>query len=418
MFFLVSRVLPWNNDGNARYRVRDGPMVADPQKIGNPADPRSGALPESQSASATRRNDGSGHPTKGNPFAGNEKPPVATAMRGIVPMELLEASLDSIRAHVVILNEEGTIVYVNGAWKDFAKQNGYRGDSFYLGTNYLSVCPTKPGGRDPATEGFQRLMKDRSGEFRIDYPCHSPTEKRWFQMRVTCFTSAEGFFMVVVHENVTELVLAEKKQERLLNSLEVTNRKLSEALTNTVSSLGRAVEKRDPYTDGHQKRVSALATRIAERMNLDEDTVTGIRLGALIHDIGKIQIPAELLSSPRKLSHLEMELIHTHSEVGFEILKEVEFPWPLAEMIHQHHERMDGNGYPAGLSGEDILLEARIIAVADVAEAISSHRPYRPGKGVQEARMELQDGRGSRYDAEVVDVCLQILEEEPEILDN
>tara|TARA_Y100001937_G_scaffold128452_3_gene205080 strand:+ start:343111 stop:344181 length:1071 start_codon:yes stop_codon:yes gene_type:complete len=338
--------------------------------------------------------------------------------QGYVPMDLLRAALDSIRAHVVLLDQEGTIVYVNGAWKDFARQNGYEGDSYYLGMNYLSVCPTKPGSADPVTEGFQGLMKNRAGEFRIDYPCHSPTEKRWFQMRVTCFTSAEGFFMVVVHENVTELVLAEKKQQRLLNSLEVTNAKLNKALTSTVSSLGRAIEKRDPYTDGHQKRVSALATRIAQRMDLPEETVTGIRLGALIHDIGKIQIPAELLSSPRKLSDLEMQMIRTHSEVGFEIMKEAEFPWPLAEMIHQHHERMDGKGYPAGLRGEDILLEARIIAVADVAEAISSHRPYRPGKGVEEAREELRNGRGTIYDDKVVDVCLSILEEEPEILND
>jgi len=113
-----------------------------------------------------------------------------------------------------------------------------------------------------------------------------------------------------------------------------------------------------------------------------------------------------------------MQMIRTHSEVGFEIMKEAEFPWPLAEMIHQHHERMDGKGYPAGLRGEDILLEARIIAVADVAEAISSHRPYRPGKGVEEAREELRNGRGTIYDDKVVDVCLSILEEEPEILND
>ena len=331
-----------------------------------------------------------------------------------LPMDLLRAALDSIAAHVVLLDQDGTIVYVNQAWKDFAIRNGYTGSTYYVGINYVSVCPTKPGSESPVVAGFQRLMEDRSGEFRIDYPCHSPTEKRWFQMRVSCFTNEEGFFMVVVHENVTELILAEKKLEGLLRNLETTNSRLNEALTATVSSLGRAIEKRDPYTDGHQKRVSLLATRIAERMQLEPDRITGIRLGALIHDIGKIQIPGELLSSPRKLSQLELEMIHTHAEAGYEILKDTEFPWPLAEMIHQHHERLDGKGYPRGLSGDEILLEARIIAVADVAEAISSHRPYRPGKGVAEAIAELNDGRATRYDEGAVDACIAALKEAPQ----
>jgi putative nucleotidyltransferase with HDIG domain len=183
-----------------------------------------------------------------------------------------------------------------------------------------------------------------------------------------------------------------------------------ETLQQTITVLSRAIEMRDPYTDGHQKRVALLATAIAEEMGLPADRVTGIRVGGLIHDIGKIHIPTEILSKPGKLTPLELDIIKTHSEAGFDILKQTRFPWPIDQMILQHHEKLDGSGYPTGLKGEEILLEARIITVADVIEAMSSHRPYRPALGIEAALEEIRRHRGVLYDEKVVDSCLRVMD--------
>lgn len=188
----------------------------------------------------------------------------------------------------------------------------------------------------------------------------------------------------------------------------------TEALNQVVAVLARAIEIRDPYTDGHQKRVSLLAGAIAEAMGLPSAQVTGIRVGAAIHDIGKIQVPAEFLSMPRRPSPEEFALIKAHVQAGYEILGDASFPWPIAEMILQHHERLDGSGYPQGLKDGDISLEARIIAVADVVEAMSSDRPYRAALGVAAAMEEIRQHRGVLYDPEVVDACLNVLEKDPE----
>jgi len=186
-------------------------------------------------------------------------------------------------------------------------------------------------------------------------------------------------------------------------------RVLEKALEGTIHTVTMAVELRDPYTAGHQRRVADLACRIAKKMGLDDNRIHGVRLGAMIHDIGKIGIPAEILSKPSKLSAVEIQLVREHASMGYQILKDIQFPWPIAAIAHQHHERMDGSGYPNGLRGEEILLEARIVAVADVVESISSHRPYRPTLGLQPAVDEIKSHRGTRYDAEVVDACLEIL---------
>lgn len=182
-------------------------------------------------------------------------------------------------------------------------------------------------------------------------------------------------------------------------------------LLQTVKAIAMIVEKRDPYTAGHEQRVSDLAVTIAREMKLDEDMVEGIRLGSLIHDIGKIYIPAEILNRPGKLTDAEFQIIKSHSEVGYEVVKDVEFPWPVADMIRQHHERIDGSGYPKGLKGDEIIQEARIMAVADVVEAIASHRPYRASLGIDHALNEIQKNRGGIYDPLVVDICLKLFEE-------
>jgi putative two-component system response regulator len=192
--------------------------------------------------------------------------------------------------------------------------------------------------------------------------------------------------------------------------MEKAEKLIVDALEQTIGVLSRAIELRDPYTDGHQKRVAMLATAIAKEMGLSADTITGIRLGSLVHDVGKIQVPSEILSCPRTLTSHEMNFIRTHSDAGYEIVGSASFPWPVARMVFEHHERMDGSGYPRGLKGDAICTEARIIAVADVVEAMTSFRPYRAALGIDAAIEEIHRGRGTIYDPNVVDSCLRVLE--------
>ena len=191
------------------------------------------------------------------------------------------------------------------------------------------------------------------------------------------------------------------------------HKKRYEALINTVGAIAATIELRDPYTAGHQRQVADLAVGIAIDMGLDAEYVQGIRLASMIHDVGKIGIPAEILSKPTKLSEIEYSLIKTHPVTGSEILKPIPFEWPIADMVRQHHERMDGSGYPKGLKGEEINLGARIIAVADVVDSMCSHRPYRAALGMDKAKEELTKGRGTAYDAQVVDACLSYLDKNP-----
>jgi PAS domain S-box-containing protein/putative nucleotidyltransferase with HDIG domain len=187
--------------------------------------------------------------------------------------------------------------------------------------------------------------------------------------------------------------------------------RLRETLESAIGALAATVEQRDPYTAGHQRRVAELAVAIGREMGFADDRLTGLHVAGIIHDIGKISVPAEILSRPGKLSAVEFELIKGHAQAGYEIIKGVDFPWPVAQAIRQHHERLDGSGYPQGLKGDQVILEARILAVADVVEAMSSHRPYRPGLGVGFALKELEDKRGLLFDPAVVDACLRAFRE-------
>lgn len=181
------------------------------------------------------------------------------------------------------------------------------------------------------------------------------------------------------------------------------------SLIETIDAVAATLAFRDPYTAGHQKRVSQIAVRIAEEMGIDEKVIEGIKLGAMLHDIGKVMVPMEILNRPGRLSKPEFEIIKTHPNVGYDIVEKVEFIWPIGEMILQHHERLDGSGYPNGLKGDEIILEARIIAVADVLEAITSHRPYRPALGLDKAIEVLCEGRGTAFDATVIDTCMNLV---------
>jgi len=187
--------------------------------------------------------------------------------------------------------------------------------------------------------------------------------------------------------------------------------RLRKSLEGTIKAVVLTTEIRDPYTAGHQERVARLACAIAEKMGLGEETVKGLRVAGLLHDVGKVSVPAEILSKPARLTPAEFNLIKAHPQTGYEILKGIDFPWPAAEIVLEHHERLDGSGYPRGLTGEAILPMAKILAVADVVEAMSSHRPYRPALGVDKALGELEAGAGTLYDREVVKVCLQLFQE-------
>ena len=202
--------------------------------------------------------------------------------------------------------------------------------------------------------------------------------------------------------NVYGLDITERKQaeEKLKNTLDAT-----------IETMSKIVEVKDPYTAGHQLRVSQLTTAIAKELNLSQDKIEGIRIASLIHDIGKISVPTEILSKTTTLSDIEFSLIKGHSQIGYDILKSIDFSYPVANIILQHHERIDSSGYPNHLKGDQVLLEACIIGVADVVEAMSSHRPYRPSLGIDAALEEISKNRGILYDPEVVDVCLKLLKE-------
>ena len=204
--------------------------------------------------------------------------------------------------------------------------------------------------------------------------------------------------------DITERKLAE---EQLQQSYQRTKR----AMDATIETMSKIIEAKDPYTAGHQQRVSQLATAIAKELNFSEDKIEGIRIASLIHDIGKIGLPTEILSKPIKLSDIEFTLIKEHSQIGYNILKFIDFSYPVANIVLQHQERLDGSGYPNHLKGDEIFLEARIIGVADVVEAMSSHRPYRPALGIDKALEEISQNRGILYDPEVVDACLKLFKE-------
>ncbi|MGD1153833.1 MAG: PAS domain S-box protein [Syntrophales bacterium] len=221
----------------------------------------------------------------------------------------------------------------------------------------------------------------------------------WVSVNQQAVRDAEG--RVLYYEGFNEDITTKKE------SIE----RIKKALGATVQAIAVTVETRDPYTAGHQRRVADLARAIATEMNLPTDQIDAIQMAAGIHDLGKISVPAEILSKPSKLTDLEFGIIKTHAQSGYDILKDIEFPWPIARMVLEHHERMDGSGYPRNLKRDDILMEARILAVSDVVEAIGSHRPYRPSLGIDAALEEIENNRGTHYDTSTVDACLRIFRE-------
>lgn len=216
--------------------------------------------------------------------------------------------------------------------------------------------------------------------------------------------------IVIAFSDITRSKLAE---EELKKSWEKQKR----AMEGTVQAMAFTIETRDPYTAGHQRRVTLLASAIAKEMGLSESEMEGVRLAGGLHDIGKIYVPAEILAKPGKITEVEYNIIKTHPQVGYDILKPIEFPWPIAEFVLQHHERMNGTGYPAGLTGDQIHMEARILAVADVIEAMATHRPYRAALSIEEALDEIEENQDRLYDSQVVEACLRLFKEKEFSLD-
>jgi response regulator RpfG family c-di-GMP phosphodiesterase len=217
--------------------------------------------------------------------------------------------------------------------------------------------------------------------------------------------SGKIYAALVYSRDITEQQEAEYEREAAFNTLQKT-------LHDVINTMAKIVEMRDPYTSGHQGRVAGLAGAIAGDMKLEDSRIEHLMMAASIHDVGKMYVPADILSKPGKLSEIEWEMIKTHVQGSYEILKDLEFSQPIAMMALQHHERLDGSGYPNGLKGDEMLLEAKILAVADVVEAMSSHRPYRPALGIDKALEEIYINRGVLYDPDAVDACVKLFREQ------
>ena len=224
------------------------------------------------------------------------------------------------------------------------------------------------------------------------------------------FHAAEIKARIKTHLSIEDMRLELKSQNQILEQkVKEKTAQITRMLNASIQSMALMVEIRDPYTAGHQQRVSQLSCAIAEKLMLDPEMIEGIRIAGLLHDVGKIRIPISILSRAGGLLDAELKMIKIHPQIGFEILKDIPFPWPVAQMVLQHHERLDASGYPQGLSGEEILPESKILAVADVIEANSSFRPYRPAHGIEAALKQLVQKKGKQYDADAVSACQEIL---------
>jgi len=309
--------------------------------------------------------------------------------------EFNERIVQSMIQGVVLEDADGYLTFVNPA---AAAMLGYSPQEL-VGRHWTTIVP--PDQHPSVQAANERRRHGEAGRYELQL-----IRKDGRGVPVLISSSPrieEGRFAgtLVIFTDITERKRAE---EELRRSFERLQRTFEEA----VHALASAIKIRDPYTASHQQRVAQLAYAIAQEMGLPEEQIKGIRVAGLLHDIGKIKIPAEILSKLGGLTEHEYGLIKAHPRLGYEILKTIEFPWPVAQIVLQHHERMDGSGYPQGLLGEEIMLEARILGVAEVVDAISSHHPYRPARTIDEALDEVLRNTGVLYDAEVVNACLTL----------
>ncbi len=316
----------------------------------------------------------------------------------------LTTILQSVGDGVVATDKEGNITFMNPfaedltGWSQAEALNKPLKDTFYILSedteNQLKI-PT------------EKILKGEKFKLQTEVVFHSKKGKKTYvHQNATAIRDEAGNAtgIVLAFSDVTRTKLAE---EELKKGWEQQR----SAMEGTVQAMAYTIETRDPYTAGHQRRVTKLACSICEVMGLSKSQMEGVRLAGGLHDIGKIYIPAEILAKPGKITEAEYHIIKTHPQVGYDILRPIEFPWPIAEFVLQHHERMDGSGYPAGLKAKAIHIEAKILAVADVIEAMATHRPYRPALTIEAALDEITTKRGKLYDKHVVDACLQVFRE-------
>jgi PAS domain S-box-containing protein len=299
----------------------------------------------------------------------------------------------------IIITQDLKLVFANRAAVD---NIGYSQETLTSGTFTSFIHPDDR--RMVADNSIKRLNGEDVPSvysFRI---ISQDGKVKWVELNTTVIQWNNKPATLNFLNEITERKLLEEERTESYNQMK-------KALQATVQSIALLVETKDPYTSGHQQRVAQLAVEIAKEMGLTADRQDFIYTASIIHDLGKVSVPSELLSKPTKLSEVEFNLIKTHALSGYNILKDIEFPWPVADAVLQHHERINGSGYPHNLQGKDILLEARILAVADVVEAISSHRPYRPSLGIDFALDEISKNKGILYDVNVVDTCLKLFRE-------
>jgi PAS domain S-box-containing protein/putative nucleotidyltransferase with HDIG domain len=315
---------------------------------------------------------------------------------------------DNVDDVLFVLDINLNYTYVSPAAKTLM---GYEPEEFL---NLRSSETMTPSSWDMAVRTLSEFVEmEKSGQRENKKPQMFQLEMRrkdgttvWTEVKVSFIRdeNQQPVGIIGVSRNITERRLAEVKLQQTLDSL-------NNAVGATIQVMVSAVEMRDPYTAGHQLRVANIACAVATEMGLAQDKIDGIRMAGSIHDIGKLSIPAEILSKPSKLTEIEFSLVKEHARSGYEMLKDVESPWPLAEIVYQHHERMNGTGYPRNLKGDEILLEARIMAVSDVVEAMASHRPYRAALGIEAALEEIKKNKGIFYDNTVADACLKLFRE-------
>lgn len=307
----------------------------------------------------------------------------------------MKALLEALEDSVFSFDRRGRITFYHSKIKDISNLPS----QFFLGKNFKEVFPEIF--IEKMNEAFSDALKGNSAEFEFWQNIGGKT--LWFSVKLSPLYFKNQIKGVVgVSRDITERILMEAEK---INSFH----KIQSTLEATVMALANAVELRDATTYGHQGRTAKLACAIAKKIGLPSEKIEGLRLAAHVHDVGKIAIPAEILSKPGKLLPIETELIRTHAQKGYEILKGIEFPWPVSEIVLQHSEHVDGSGYPMGLKKEQILLEARILSVADAIDAMCSHRPYRPALPIQDVVKQIKELSGKWYDEKVVEAAIELL---------
>lgn len=314
---------------------------------------------------------------------------------------------------------------------DILKAEGYEVRSAISGELALFAATSHPPDlvlldiRMPQMDGFEVCRRLKANPVTSDVPvifvsAASETEEkvRGFEVGAVDFVTKpyqrdELLARVRTHLELNHLRnhLEDLVDERTVE-LRESEKKLRASLLDSITALAAIVEMRDPYTAGHQRRVAQLAVAIARELKLPDEQIEGIHLASVVHDVGKVRVPAEILTKPGKLTENEFAIIKEHSQNGFEILKTIAFPWSIAQIVQQHHERLDGSGYPHGLKSEQILLDSKIVAVADVVESMTSHRPYRPGLGLDAALAEIERHKNQLFDPLVVEACIRIFREQ------